>query len=48
MDTMFLYFEIDEIRCRKHANPKSRDEDKEKTTSEIIHLKLNKLGEKNE
>ncbi len=48
MDTISFYFEIVDIRCRNHSNLKKREEDKEKSTSEIIHLKLNKLGEKNE
>jgi len=48
MDTMYFYFEIDDIRCRKHANPKKREKDKEKSANENIHSKFNNEGEKDE
>jgi len=48
MDTMFFYFEIDEIRCRKHSNLKRREKYKEMTVKENIHSKVSNKGAKNE
>jgi len=45
MDTMSFFFEINDIRCKKHTNPKRREEDKEKSATENIHSKFNNEGE---